>query len=467
MSEDKPVLTRQSGKLIVGLTGNISTGKSAVMRLAAEQGALTIDADKVVHELMNSDAGLQAEIVAAFGAKVQKKNGRIDREALGELVFKDKATMRKLEGLVHPKVGRVVFRRINDTEATIIFIEAIKLLEGQLADVCHQIWVTRCSRQRQLERLVICRGLDTETSKARINAQPPQEEKVALADVVVETDGLMKDTKAQFDLFWSRLPSPDEVIPKEILVYPQETMPPSTTTQPQKAAPTAKADPRLDKLKGASAKLAALKKTRTKAAKADDTSKPATEETKEETTAAPVEVTLNLPPDTSADIPIPTEVSEDVEARRARPSDIPSILLLIHKATDGAVRLKRADLLMAFSERSYFIGQEGAQISTVIGWNIENQVGRLEQIYMHPLEQAMNTGLGVLKEIEKSAQAHICEMIAIYLPQGTPIAIRRLFETHGYQQSTIDELARGWKRAVKETIPENNDLLIKVLQERN
>jgi dephospho-CoA kinase len=78
-----------AGKIVIGLTGNIATGKSAVMRLAYEQGALTIDADKIVHELLNSDTVVQNAIVEQFGASIQLGDGRINRPALGKIVFND------------------------------------------------------------------------------------------------------------------------------------------------------------------------------------------------------------------------------------------------------------------------------------------------------------------------------------------------------------------------------------------
>ncbi|MCZ7674482.1 MAG: dephospho-CoA kinase [Chloroflexi bacterium] len=134
----------------------------------------------------------------AFGSEVREENGRINRKKLGEIVFNDPAALRDLETMVHPAVRQVVAQRIQESEAAVVVMEAIKLLEGELAQACHQIWVTRCTKQRQLQRLMICRGWDAETSTMRVKAQPPQEEKVALADVVIDTDGLMTETEAQF-----------------------------------------------------------------------------------------------------------------------------------------------------------------------------------------------------------------------------------------------------------------------------
>jgi len=198
-----------SRRIIIGLTGNIATGKSAVMRLAAEQGAQVIDADHVVHELLQGDEEIQAAVVAAFGPGVRLPDGRIDRAAVGRVVFGDARLLRQLEALLHPAVREEIARRVATSGAPVVMIEAIKLLEGPLAAVCDQIWVTTCSRQTQLERLRVCRGMDAESAAARVEAQPPQEEKIARADVVIHTDGLMSATQEQFAKAWASLPRPD------------------------------------------------------------------------------------------------------------------------------------------------------------------------------------------------------------------------------------------------------------------
>jgi dephospho-CoA kinase len=194
-----------SGKIIIGLTGNIATGKSAVMRLAAERGALTIDADKVVHEILNSDTAVQAEIVETFGESVLAGDGRINRAALGKIAFNDDQALLKLEQILHPRVTSRILNLIQESAADVVMIEAIKLLEGTLWTICREIWVTTCSYERQLQRLEVCRGMETAVAEARINAQSPAQEKIARADVVIDTDGLMRETERQFSAAWSRL----------------------------------------------------------------------------------------------------------------------------------------------------------------------------------------------------------------------------------------------------------------------
>lgn len=201
-----------SRRTIIGLTGNIATGKSAVMRLAAERGALTIDADRVVHELLDGDAAIQAAVGEAFGPEVRRADGRIDRTTLGRLVFGDAVRLRVLEEILHPAVRVEIARRVATADAPVVMIEAIKLLEGPLAAACDRIWVTACSRATQMERLRVCRGMDEASAAARVDAQSPQEEKIARADVVIRTDGLLAETQAQFEAAWADImaerPSP-------------------------------------------------------------------------------------------------------------------------------------------------------------------------------------------------------------------------------------------------------------------
>lgn len=195
-----------SRRLIIGLTGNIATGKSAIMRLAAERGALTIDADRVVHELLAGDAAIQAAVVEAFGPEARRADGGIDRAALGRIVFGDPARLARLESILHPATRAEIARRVATADAPVVMIEAIKLLEGPLAAACDQVWVTVCERATQLERLRVCRGMDKAAAVARVDAQAPQSEKIARADVVIDTGGLMSATQAQFERAWAALP---------------------------------------------------------------------------------------------------------------------------------------------------------------------------------------------------------------------------------------------------------------------
>jgi dephospho-CoA kinase len=129
---------------------------------------------------------------------------------LGEIVFKDPAALRDLEAMLHPAVQRMVDRAILQSKQPIVFWRRSSCWKGSWPGICHQIWVTRCTRAKQLERLRVCRGLETAVATQRIKSQAPQEEKVARADVVIDTNGFMRETELQFQLVWQRLPDPAE-----------------------------------------------------------------------------------------------------------------------------------------------------------------------------------------------------------------------------------------------------------------
>jgi dephospho-CoA kinase len=195
----------------IGLTGNIATGKTTVGRMLESLGAERIDADKVAHAVIIPGGSAYRSVVAAFGPEIlvsdpAQQPPRINRQALGNIVFSDPAALRKLESLVHPAVIRNVNAQIASTEARVIVVEAIKLLESGMAEAYDAIWVTTCPKAIQCERLMRLRGLSRETALARIEAQPPQAEKLARADVVIHTDGSLAATRAQVLAAWHALP---------------------------------------------------------------------------------------------------------------------------------------------------------------------------------------------------------------------------------------------------------------------
>lgn len=408
--------TLSTNKLIIGLTGNIATGKSSVLRLVADRGALTIDADKLVHHLLNHNSEIQSTIALAFGPDVRRADGRIDRRALGQIVFQDADALRDLETMIHPAVRHAIFEQIGQSDASIVMIEAIKLLEGDLATICDQVWVTRCSPKRQLQRLIICRGLDQQTAQQRIKAQPPQADKVAMADVVIDTDGLMQNTESQFNLAWERLPDPEQMAVKEL------TIPDSPASFPEHAAATGMLSPR------------------------------------------PVSPLTSLKP--APPLP-PVSRPDDLEIRRARPSDIPAILLLMQQATNGELKMKRADLLLALGERSYFLGQRDMEVKAVFGWNIENLVASVDQIFIHQPEETAVVGAAIMEEIEASAEQHIGELVAVYLPPDPLPDLQFLLNRRGYSRvENLAELPKAWQLGIREHQPPDTTVHIRILRER-
>ncbi len=199
---------RYPGKIIIGLTGNIATGKSLVMSMLAALGAATIDADAVAHRVILRGGPTFNAILAAFGAEILGADGEINRAALGKIVFADAARLKTLEAITHPAIGRRIDELILTAASAVVVIEAIKLLEGRLAGVVDTIWVVDCKPETQLRRLVDQRGLSDQDARLRIAAQNSQADKLRQADVIIINDGTVDQTRAQVTRHWRALPPP-------------------------------------------------------------------------------------------------------------------------------------------------------------------------------------------------------------------------------------------------------------------
>jgi dephospho-CoA kinase len=140
-------------------------------------------------------------------------DGRIDRRALAAIVFADPAELLRLEALTHPAVRVRIMAQVADAArrgVRVVVVDAIKLFEGGLADHCDEVWVVTCDPAQQLARLMARNGFDEAEARRRIDAQPPQAEKVARADVVIDNSGTLAATNAQVDTAWRAVPMASE-----------------------------------------------------------------------------------------------------------------------------------------------------------------------------------------------------------------------------------------------------------------
>lgn len=189
---------------LIGLTGNIGTGKSTVAGMLAELGAETVDADLVTREVMQKGTPAHAAIIETFGPEVVALDGEIDRSRLGALVFADPAALERLEAIVHPATLEAVGRRIAAASADVVVVEAIKLIEAGMAEAYDSLWVTTCRPEQQIQRIMEGRGSSRAEAEQRVRAQSPQEEKSGRADVVIDTSGSLAQTREQVRAAWER-----------------------------------------------------------------------------------------------------------------------------------------------------------------------------------------------------------------------------------------------------------------------
>jgi len=185
------------GKFVIGLTGNIATGKSVVRKMLEHLGAYGIDADALSHRAIAKDAPGYQPVIDAFGSWILTPEGQIDRTRLGKIVFSDSEALEELEAIIHPLVRQAIDLLIRRASHKVIVLEAIKLLEGPLREACDNIWVTTTPMEIQLRRLRLKRGLSAEVARQRITAQSPQAEKIGAADVVIKNGGSFEETWKQ------------------------------------------------------------------------------------------------------------------------------------------------------------------------------------------------------------------------------------------------------------------------------
>ena len=194
------------GKYVIGLTGNIATGKSVVRKMLEHLGAYGIDADALSHRAIARGAPGYRKVLDAFGGWILDGSGEIDRARLAGRVFSDPEALRQLEAIVHPLVRQAIDLLIRHAKVRLIVIEAIKLLEGPLAGACDTVWTTVAPEPVQKARLMQLRNMSEQEALQRIHAQPDQEVKIAAADLVIKNAGSFEDTWKQVLAGWKAIP---------------------------------------------------------------------------------------------------------------------------------------------------------------------------------------------------------------------------------------------------------------------
>ena len=194
--------------LVVGLTGNIASGKSTVARLLVDRGATLVDADVLAREVVRPGEPAHSAIVERWGTGVLTPDGHLDRAALRERVFHDAEQLEALNAIVHPEVGRRRDAALDAARArgdTIVVCDIPLLFERALADEFDVVVLVDAPRALRLERLVHDRGLREPEAMAMITAQMPAELKKARADVVVDNGSTREALALQVDALWQVL----------------------------------------------------------------------------------------------------------------------------------------------------------------------------------------------------------------------------------------------------------------------
>ena len=189
--------------LRIGLTGGIGSGKSTVSALLAARGAVIVDADRIAREVVEPGTPGLARIVEAFGEGVLAPDGSLDRAALAAVVFAEPEARRQLDGIVHPLVRARAAELARAAPPDAVVVNDVPLLvETGQASSYDLVLVVQADPAIRVSRLVQ-RGLTAEDARARMEAQASDEERRAVADVVLDNSGTPEDLAEQVDRFWT------------------------------------------------------------------------------------------------------------------------------------------------------------------------------------------------------------------------------------------------------------------------
>ncbi len=368
------------GKFVIGLTGNIATGKSVVRRMLEHLGAYTIDADALTHRAYAKGAPGYQPVIDTFGRWLLTREGEIDRLKLGKLVFSDAEALQKLEDIVHPLVHQAVEMLVKRAAQPVVVIEAIKLFESDLRQMCDSIWVANAPEVIQVERLIRKRGLTQEQALERIRSQSSQAQKVNMANMVVTNSGSYDDLWKQVNEAWK------DVVP------------------------------------GAS-------------------------ESHAET------------------IIIKKPAGGDFAVLRGKPKHASSIADLIARLSKGKRKMTVAEVMESFGDKAYMLLQLGDQAVGVAGWQVENLVTRVADIYLED-NLDLSKALSALIAGVESASAELQSEASLVFAMDRLADQDAVWQKIGYVKRIADSLeAQAWQEAAKEAAPVGSALYFKQLRQ--
>lgn len=192
-------------RFILGVTGNIATGKSTVVKMLIEKGAHHIDSDVVYHELVAPGMPLLQSLVDHFGEGILAEDGSLDRKALGAIVFSDKSKLAELDALTHPAVIAEADRRAFAIEDGVVILDAVKLIESGHHEICDAVWLITAPEAQQIQRVMQRNKVDEAEASRRVAAQPPLGPKREAADLEIVNDGSLEELRAKVDQAWQNL----------------------------------------------------------------------------------------------------------------------------------------------------------------------------------------------------------------------------------------------------------------------
>ena len=417
-------VSRWGNKYVIGLTGNIAVGKSVVRQMLQHLGAYTIDADGLAHQAMAPGAPAYKPIVDTFGQFILNPDKTINRSMLASIVFANPEALRKLEAITHPVVGQAIDTLVKRAKQRVVVIEAIKLLEGSLAESVNAVWVVDAKPQTQFARLTGKRKMAPEEAKKRIIGQNPQADKVKAAQVVIRNDGNIEETWKQVHAAWKQVEQQLKPAALQPPVQPAKSQAP--TPQPLQPAPARPAKPQ----------------PQPRAARPPESPQPSAEDPS----------------------PAPAVDTSGVTVRRGMPSNAEAIADFISRQSGQSVG--RMDVIMAFGQKSYLLAEtDSVKPAGVIGWQVENLITRADELYVAAGPQMERVVYALIQAIEEASRELQSEVSFVFLAADARPELAQPFLNSGYEVTTVQEIKiPAWREAVQEILQDGTQLLTKKLR---
>lgn len=418
---------RWANKYVIGLTGNIATGKSVVRQMLQHLEAYTIDADSLSHRAMAPGAPAYKPIIDTFGQFILDADKNINRGMLGNIVFTSPEALARLEAIVHPVVTGAVSALVSRAPQKVVVIEAIKLLEGDLGQAVDEIWVVDASPETQYKRLIERRKMPEAEARQRITAQNAQALKLAKATVVIKNDGNIEETWKQVQAGFANIARKLQGAP----AAPAPAVPQAAAPQP--ARPAAPAVPQAQP-------------------------RPAAPQAAPQQPAAqqpPLRQTQRLTPPDAA-----SAVSINVTVKRGMPTNAEAIANFINTTTNR--NITRMDIMMAFGQKSYLLAQDQTdRVLAVMGWQVENLITRVDEFYLAAKIPAKPVVEGLIVAIEAASKDLQSEVAFFFLPQAVALDLVDTFEQKGYEIMNVEQIKiPAWREAVQEIVTQQKGAVI-------
>lgn len=403
---------------LIGLIGNLGSGKSTVRQMLEQLGARGIDADALAHVVTRRGTPTWRAIVNEFGTAILTYDGRIAREQLGARVFANADALRALEAIVHPAVSALTKDLLRETTQPVVVLEAIKLIEAGMHRWCDALWIVTCTPETQIERVMRARHIRAEDARARIAMQGSLDEKMRLADVVIDNSGNIEATRAQVARVWKTI-RPETARDKSEWLW----------SIPRVEAPTPSAPP-----------------------------PPVVE-----IAPPPAPVVESIP---SPAPPVePTQVPPEYEVRRARRSDLNALATAIAKRENRSQPLSHAEALKRFGSGGYRIAIGNGRVVAFATWEAENLVATVREVWAESSYIALLVLPQLFAAIEEEAHALLCEVMVIFLEITAPLHISEQARAAGYHPTDLPALHPVWQPIVRERMKPGERIWAKRLRE--